>query len=76
MPRYRGDPYITTAKYGSICPICRQRINPDDKITIWPRAKRNEKARHWKCSEKDYLQFLGAAQDEEIMTRGFRYGGY
>lgn len=61
-----GDPYEAEAKYKSKCPDCGKSINPDDRITIWPKAERGRKARHESCSADDYNNFLACAADEAL----------
>lgn len=68
MAHKKGDPYITQARFGSICPECNEEINKGDKIIIWPRASSGRKARHFACSEADYNHSQAAFWDEAIMT--------
>ena len=67
---YSRDPYRSMARFNGTCPDCNERISKGDEITVWPTSRKGRRARHWRCSETDYLRFEAAAEDEYFMTGG------
>lgn len=63
MPRYKGDPRWMTAKYDSVCYVCKKPIKKYDRIFYYPNGK-HVLCSKIDCGEKAAREFASAAFDE------------
>jgi len=67
---YSGDPYWMTARFGSACRQCGEKISKGSRIYYYPKTK---SAFCEQCGQGAYSDFRSAAEDEYAYCHGRNY---